>query len=387
MDTHGADNKKTRIILKCALILTILLLVYTVVDYKGIGFEPVYVDSRISITEENPSQTPESDLDFDETSYSSSKDNSVNSVDSDVSEDSKSEDYLLTPPSQQWVQKQVLKSLEIRGLEYNSTNRWDTCGSRSYYFPKLNTIYTGVPKTGCSNWIEALLRAEGDIKDQIDPTKVKKVHGSLSGRHRMGKGITTIYNNTVFEKAYSFAVVRNPWTRMVSGFRDKVSSEITQGGSFRGIGMAIVRIMRGITDPDLIKDLYPTFSEFARWLVLRQERGGSLDGHFAPQWKTLCIPRVKYDDVIPLEYSGALIKDIWGKINTPDISLLGSYDKASDPRLQSSSLLAKEWFSEIEQETIEKLYTIYRADFALMNYSNFTDPNFPLPLRDEQETR
>ena len=168
---------------------------------------------------------------------------------------------------------------------------------------------------------------------------------------------------------------------MVSGFRDKVSSEKTQGGSLRGIGRAIVREMRGITDSDLLKELYPTFSEYVRWLVKKNPR--RVNVHFGPQWRTLCLPRVKYDYVVPLEYSGSLSKEIWGKINAENISLLESYDKSSDPRLQKSTLLAKEWFSEIEQETIDKLYSIYRADFALMNYKNFTDPDFPLPLHDE----
>ena len=99
--------------------------------------------------------------------------------------------------------------------------------------------------------------------------------------------------------------------------------------------------------------------------------------------RTLCLPRVKYDYVIPLEYSGPLSKNIWGKVNAQNVSLLPSYDKSLDPRLQKSALLAKQWLSEIEQETIDKLYFIYRADFALMNYSNFTDLDFPLPLHEK----
>jgi hypothetical protein len=70
---------------------------------------------------------------------------------------------------------------------------------------------------------------------------------------------------------------------------------------------------------------------------------------------------------------------VWGKINA-NTSLLGSYDKSSDPRLQKSALYAKEWLSDIDRETIESLYEMFRFDFSLMDYSNFTHPNFPLPL-------
>ena len=358
----GTERKESGIILKATVflpILAILVLIYTVVDFQDVLWGTEVSESRNIPIADSESTIPKP-------------------------VPAKSDDLFLKPPSQDWIQRQMVKSLEIRGLEYSTTNQWKTCGARSYFYPKINTIFTGVPKTGCSNWIEALLRAEGDLTESIDPAKVKIVHGRLSAGHRMGARmqIITQYNNSVFDKAFSFTVVRNPWTRMVSGFRDKLSSEETQGGSFRGIGKNIVRTMRGIEDPDQLDKLYPTFPEFLRWLVIRQT-DGKIDGHFAPQWKTLCVPRVKYDYIIPLEYSGPLSKEVWGKMNASNVSLLGSYDKSKDPRRQKSALLAKEWFSEIEQETIEQLYSIYRADFAYMNYSNFTDPNFPLPLYDE----
>ena len=37
-------------------------------------------------------------------------------------------------------------------------------------------------------------------------------------------------------------------------------------------------------------------------------------------------------------------------------------------------------FSKVDKDIIEKLYSLYKSDFVLMNYSNFTDPYFPLAL-------
>ena len=292
-----------------------------------------------------------------------------------TSEDKKKS--VLEPPSQSWAQDQFKKALDLMDRKYSQPNKWESCGMKTYYFENIKTIFTGIPKTGCSNWKEALLLANGDLKKHLNPTQARKVHGRMSNNHRIPK-ILHRFNASQFQQAFSFTVVRNPWTRMVSGYRDKLSDEKTQGGEFRGVGKNIVKQMRGITDKKELVKLYPTFTEFASWLA---KHNGSGNSHFYQQFRTLCIPAAKYDYIIPLEYAGLLSQDVWGIINA-NTSLLGSYDKSSDPRLQASALHAKEWFSKIDKNTIEKLYNIFRIDFALMDYSNFTHPDFPLPLHD-----
>ena len=296
---------------------------------------------------------------------------------SNTNSNSLKNDLYLNPPTQQWIDTQFEKALSDLGLHYNSVNKWSVCGMKTYYFPKINTIFTGTPKTGCSNWIEALLRAEGDLKKDLDPTKIKKVHGAISNRHRIPKMLFQ-YKDATFRRAFSFAVVRNPWTRMVSGYRDKLSDEETQGGAKRSIGVKIVSEMRGV-DIDSVKTnhLYPTFAEYAEWLVKHR---GNVNVHFSPQNETLCIPHAKYDMIIPLEYSGPLGPEVLKRIHADNASVLGSYDKTSDPRLAKSALYAKQWLSELKPDLVEELYNIYRTDFTLLNYSNFTHPDFPLPL-------
>ena len=71
-----------------------------------------------------------------------------------------------------------------------------------------------------------------------------------------------------------------------------------------------------------------------------------------------------------------LSEDILGT----EIKLLNSYDAAPDPRTQSSTVKAREWLGKLDSELIEKLYSIFKVDFEMANYSNFTDANFPLPL-------
>ena len=284
----------------------------------------------------------------------------------------------LKPPLQDWAASQMKKTMALLDMEYPTTKEWRECGPRTYYFPNINAIFTGIPKTGCTNWIIALLRAEGKLTKEPNPSNVNWVHGKVSYENRMNR-VPDQYTSFDFQKAFSFAVVRNPWTRLVSGFRDKLSDENNQGPSLRFIGMSVVREIRGVRDRKLLRELYPTFEEFARYLV-KWYGVREVNAHFIPQTDHLCLKHAIYDFIVPLEHSGSLGQEVLTKINASDTSLLGSYDKSQDPRHQKSTLFAKNWLSELDQDLIEQLYTIFKADFALLNYSNFTHPDFPLPL-------
>ncbi|XP_063684396.1 carbohydrate sulfotransferase 10-like [Bolinopsis microptera] len=286
-------------------------------------------------------------------------------------------DYFSAPPPQDWLHAQMEKAQTMLGVQYNAPSDWFECEhlAQTYYFTNIRTIFTGVPKSGCSNWIEALMIAEGTLTKKFDHTELFKVHGTISMKHRM----KYINSNKGIKEDFSFAVIRNPWTRMVSGYRDKLSGEPSAGNEKRDIGMDIVREIRGETDQFRLSYLYPTFEEFLRYLI----RYNTTDNnHFTTQHEMLCIPQGRYDYIVPLEYSNIVDKDIWSRINCT-VDLSGSYDSASDPRKQTSTQRAKEWLSEIDQEIIDKIYGLYKEDFAMANYSNFTDPNFPLPIYPE----
>ena len=220
---------------------------------------------------------------------------SINQSSVNKSRDSDDISLNLVPPSKSWTVSQVQKTLALLDLDLPPKNNWTACNGRTYFFPKVNTIFTGVPKSWCTNWIALLLQAEGKLSKTLDPSKVNWIHGETSAEFRMNH-VRKNYTNSDLDGAFSFAVVRNPWTRLVSGFRDKLSSEKTQGPSLRQIGMWVVRQMRHVKDRKLLQKLYPTFDEFVRWLIKRK---GTSNGHFAPQTEQLCIEHAVYDKIIP----------------------------------------------------------------------------------------
>lgn len=289
-------------------------------------------------------------------------------------------DPKLRPPTQEWTHQQFDRAMSYAGFQpprVTGWKDWTACGPKTYYFCNISTIFTGVPKTGCSNWVAALLGANGDL-DGVILKSLSLVHKGLSNKYRM-RSIRRRYNSSDLQDTFSFTVLRNPWTRLVSGYRDKLSDEVTQGASKRDIGIGIVAEMRSM-DPEDVRTakLYPTFKEYVQWLI---EHKGNVNVHFHPQYTTLCMPHVNYDYILPLELSGPMSSTILRRVRSNNTSLAGSYDKASDPRNQSSTRYAREWLSKLSTRTVNKLYRIFKPDFMMMNYSNFTDPDFPLPIQ------
>ena len=116
------------------------------------------------------------------------------------------------------------------------------------------------------------------------------------------------------------------------------------------------------TDEEILRNLFPSFDEFAKWLI---KHGGSENAHFMPQVRTLCIPEIRYDYIVPLEYSSLLSDEVWHLIDA-NSKFRGSYDGTTDPRVQSSAVNARKMLSDLDKDTIEKLYQIYKMDFSLV---------------------
>ena len=279
----------------------------------------------------------------------------------------------LQPPSQLWLHNQLNKILAILGWTYTPPSHWKQCKTKitTYYLPKLNTIFTVIPKAGCTNWKRALLVAEGTMKDNSSLVHETSDKHSLQATHHK-------FTDDVLKEAFSFVVIRNPWTRLVSGYQDKLSNT-SNNAYYRGLGKQIVkefRVIGWITKALFLENLYPTFEEFLKYLIKMQ---GKVDHHFKPQNRIMCLPECRYDYIVPLEYADVMSQEIWGKIKT-NTTLRAAYDQIQDPRQQSSTLLAKEWVEEMDNKVVDDIYRLFKADFVLAKYSNITDPNFPLPL-------
>ena len=292
--------------------------------------------------------------------------------------------YSYRAPSQKWIKEQLNSFYDAMGSKYQPPANWthEQVPMQSYYFPEINVIFTGIPKTGCSHWIELFLQAEGVLEGRLE--YLPDVHANLSLPYRL-HFFSEAWNGTHDQKiktATSMVALRNPWVRAVSAYRQKLSSEKTQGNTLPYLQLAILRSQRNFSRAVLVQlesnlTVTPTFEEYVRYTVQKTEKILA-DPHFRPQYKFLSIDNVRYDYIIPMEFAEQMSADFFKQVGI-EISLPGSYDRQIDPKLQTSVVRAKELFSSLNQELVDKFYKVYREDFLLLNYSNFSDPNFPLP--------
>ena len=104
------------------------------------------------------------------------------------------------------------------GKEYSTDKMWSKC-DRHYttYYDQIKVIFTEIPKVGSSNWVDALRKANGDI-----PINQTTLMPRTNFAHHRLRNQMKLYSDEVFRNAFSFTSVRNPWTRMVSGYLDKM---------------------------------------------------------------------------------------------------------------------------------------------------------------------
>jgi len=286
------------------------------------------------------------------------------------------------PPPQSWVRNNVLKALIVLNFENPVSTHWEkvshlTC-LKSYYSQTAGIIYTGIPKSGCTNWKYTILKHEPKYSGMIkSPTP--KVHYIINHINLAG-----MFRRERLNNKFSFTVIRNPWTRLVSGYRDKLNS--TARVTWKH-GKVTLYILNNYRDRKItlnqIKDegLYPTFLEFLRYLV--DEQIPKVNDHFKPQYYMLGLEDVKYDFIGALEHAELQSNEILQYFKTwkdRDMSVPGPYDNTRDPRKERSTLLAKSWFADVPQYLIDALYKKYEPDFLIYNYSNFTHELFPFPL-------
>ena len=146
---------------------------------------------------------------------------------------------------------------------------------------------------------------------------------------------------------------------MVSGYKNKFADR-TKNEYITGLRMQIVEEMRSVADKEIIRNLFPSFDEFAKWL---SKHVGSGTDILSLKYRFFAYLKLGY--LVPIEYSGLLSDEMWHLIDATT-KFRGIDDGKIHPRVL-----------DFDKDTIEKLNEIYRTDFSLMNYSNFTYPDFP----------
>jgi hypothetical protein len=111
------------------------------------------------------------------------------------------------------------------------------------------------------------------------------------------------------KKSISFIVGRNPFERLVSGYRDKILLAL-RGSHHEKVGRSIILKYRGVDVKRLGRiglKMKPTFTEFVRYIVDDYNSGIDLDMHWTPVF-SFCNPcQVRFHEFESNEFKFWLI--------------------------------------------------------------------------------
>eukprot|EP00116_Pleurobrachia_bachei_P004346 sb/3464608/ len=229
--------------------------------------------------------------------------------------------------------------------------------------PKYNILYSSNPKSGSTSFKKFILRLGGDNRDYDDMHGVHahRKYAKLEPFHQENFPDMTI-GDMIRDKLYTVGFVRNPVTRFISGFRNKVLRKENSGFSKH------IKEELGGEDANEITKFVTFVGELTR--------GEVKDPHFNPQWNKMQICSFPYDMLGQTEATSQAIEEMQKATGTEGYEFPGSRTQMGKDK--NSSLDDANWyFNHVSAEQMEKFYEFYKWDFELLGYTKLTDENFP----------
>ncbi|KYN37364.1 Carbohydrate sulfotransferase 8 [Trachymyrmex septentrionalis] len=255
-----------------------------------------------------------------------------------------------------------------------------------FYMDRVHNIsYCPVYKAGTTTWLYNLCLLMNVPEETLN-----------SGKEQL----STIARRAIPELEYPEAdhvlttsrkllVVRHPFERLLSAYRDKLENSIAgrEHGTlyfYRKFGAKIVQKYRSNNESDKLSEenftepqlnqvirregapppagVEPTFREFVEYMI-ETDLGSYGDDHWMPYY-LFCTPcLVKYDII-------AKVESLW-RDQVYAINKLGLQNRIK-PRWRHSNSYAntsKIYFSQLNKEMVRRLYEKLRLDFELFDYS------------------
>lgn len=160
-----------------------------------------------------------------------------------------------------------------------------------YWSKKHSLTWCKVPKAGSSTWTFNFLKLAG-----VNPKS--HLHKALRDHYPKQS------SNTIMKDTFRFMVVRHPFERILSAYRDKLEDisrdlEARDGYYYTVYGKNIVSEFRDKTDTNLTGIIEPTWREFVTYILNTPVT--KFDEHWMPIWM-LCSPCIiRYDAISKME--------------------------------------------------------------------------------------
>jgi len=174
-------------------------------------------------------------------------------------------------------------------------------------------------------------------------------------------------------------IVRHPFERILSAYRDKLEHRKDREFYYRRYGKEIVKSQRENNSP-LANRSEPTFVEFLKYLVKTRV----YDEHWRP-FTAECAPcKMNYQIILKMESLEEEHLFLATKLNLLDYLLAlkstGSLLQNINPNGRTEHNYAEQYYREVPKQLLQQVYKLYEEDFRLFDYSpkkyyNFTKDN------------
>ncbi|CAH2104243.1 unnamed protein product [Euphydryas editha] len=226
-------------------------------------------------------------------------------------------------------------------------------------------LYCYVPKVACTNWKRILMILEGKWNN----TDVLSIPAGLAHSPGMFRNLSSVSKedrDNMLENYHKMIIVRNPFERLLSAFRNKLEGDLPSAKYFQDrVGRRIIKAFRENPSNESLEYGHDvTFKEFALFLTNKSKELADVvnNEHWQPI-TNLCHPcLIKYTLVGKYE---TLLDDSLLALHTINASHI------QFPRLAHTSGTSEKlhnYFSQLDLPLIRKLYKLYKYDYKIFNY-------------------
>lgn len=246
-----------------------------------------------------------------------------------------------------------------------------------------SVVYRVVPKCACSTIGQIMYYSDhGEFFDG-------DIHDATGGMHKwaMDDSQPLITDNVKNHKSYAFTCVRNPYTRILSSFFDKICGIQRNGKRYRGNLVPLLIQKYGIEvgspeddfDFDQVKS-FRRFLLFARDTIKYRQpmdpdtHWSAMSGHIS----TFIVNGGRYDKIFWTEQFNDEMQQVLDGIEVPNAIDLGTIPRFNESEGHGPKRAhpVEDYFDDL---SMHLMYEIYKKDFNLFKY-DFDNPGNKMPV-------
>lgn len=245
-----------------------------------------------------------------------------------------------------------------------------------------SVVYRVVPKCACSTIGQIMYYSDhGHFFDG-------DIHDSTTGLHKWSQDASQplINANVRAHRSFAFTCVRNPYTRILSSFFDKICGIQRNGRRYRGNMVPLLIQKYGIeVGGDDGKQDFDQIASFRRFLLFVRDtirfrkpmepdiHWSAMSGHVS----TFIVNGGRYDHVVFTERFNEGMQKVLDRIETPHAVNLAEIPRFNESEGHGPTRAhpVEDYFDDLSRHL---MWEIYRKDFQLFRY-DFDNPANKMP--------